>query len=588
MVIKKLNLIFLLFLILFVIKTNAQNCGGPSTTWSKQLTNNTTYTWAIATLGLPTSIVNQDNYITDPSEISAIFHSAAVSAASFWSNKFGTNIVLVETTYGNADIKISFQDLGTKNNGSAGSYGGGVPASFSLNNNNGWGWTNNLQFSIDSYGAYTDIEAVMKHEWGHTFLGIGHTEQEWNSLMHGDTYTRGFNECDVIRIGSILDPIVDITVKNSFGAGLMIIDDEPAIAIASSGKVYPWRESTFPHSVTAVNNQEPIGNPYVKKFQNWSGPSVNEPAHELDVPVVTGTYTANFLNEYNLTFKNSFVGGGNGGVIRVNNSTTGSPTSTEHVIEPNDISFTALNQTLNGIAYTFSYWDDGITSISRTEIPTDHHNFIASFVGKPVSVGNSVTFNYGAPNGTPIKLYWNDNVNSTVKYKIYRKHGKFGSTNLIATVNSGVETYTDYGLSHTNNTSSSNLTWYDVRAYYPTEDSYADTYLKPIYAELLPKESAGSVDSMRAITEISENSITNFPNPFNPTTIVYYKLKERGNVVIKVYDMLGKEVAVLVNETKSMGEYVTKFNGSNLSSGIYIMTMQINSFSISKKILLTK
>ncbi len=300
-------------------------------------------------------------------------------------------------------------------------------------------------------------------------------------------------------------------------------------------------------------------------------------------------YQANFRKVCNVTFKNSFVSVGNGGQIKINGISESSPTGQHSVIELNEISATAINHTINGINYTFAHWDDGNTSKSRTFTPTNHHNYVASFNGKPVGVGSSVTFNNGAPNGTPIKLYWNDNVNPTVKYKIYRKHGKFGSTELIATVNSGVETYTDYGLAHTNNTSTYNLTRYDVRAYYPTENSYATSYFKVIYAELFFKQNGKKGDSTNtAITMVKENSITNFPNPFNPTTIVYYKLKEQGNVVIKVYDMLGKEVAELVNEKKSMGEYVANFNGSNLSSGVYIMTMQINNFSTSKKILLTK
>lgn len=61
----------------------------------------------------------------------------------------------------------------------------------------------------------------------------------------------------------------------------------------------------------------------------------------------------------------------------------------------------------------------------------------------------------------------------------------------------------------------------------------------------------------------------NYPNPFNPKTVIGYQLSVIGNVKITVYDILGKEVAVLVNEEKSAGEYKTEFNGSNLSSGVY-------------------
>jgi len=380
-----------------------------------------------------------------------------------------------------------------------------------------------------------------------------------------------------------------VTVKNSFHAGNVKIDGNLYTSIGSSGITKQFGEPTFPHILEAINNQSYGG--YVRKYQNWNKDGYYFASNKTTpITAVSAIYTANFLKQFNLTFKNSFVGGGDGGEIKVEGATVNSPTNIEHVIETNSISFEAINQTLNGIEYTFSQWDDNSTSKSRTVTPTDHHNFVASFAGKPVGVGNSVTFNSGAPSGTPVKLYWTDNVNSTVKYKIYRKHGKSGSTSLIATVNSGVETYTDYDMAHTNNTSSNNLTWYDVRAYYPTEDSYANANFRALYADdqFLPKRESENLDTTYTKIIIKENSIINFPNPFNPTTIIYYKIKEEGNVVIKVYDMLGKEVAVLVNETKPMGEYVTKFNGNNLSSGIYIMRMQINNFSTSKKILLTK
>jgi hypothetical protein len=87
----------------------------------------------------------------------------------------------------------------------------------------------------------------------------------------------------------------------------------------------------------------------------------------------------------------------------------------------------------------------------------------------------------------------------------------------------------------------------------------------------------------------SEYSLSsNYPNPFNPTTIINYAVKEAGLVSIKVYDILGSEIKTLVNETKEAGEYAVEFKASTLPSGIYIYTMQVNDFSSSKKMLLMK
>jgi hypothetical protein len=380
-----------------------------------------------------------------------------------------------------------------------------------------------------------------------------------------------------------------IVVKNSFNDGNVKIDDELYQNIGSSGITKIFGSPTFPHNLEAIDNQSSGG--YVQKYQNWSGTNTYYTENiAASITAENATYTANFKNQFDLTFQNNFVGVGNGGTIKVNGVPVNSPTGVYHTVEDDlqGISFEATDQTINGIQYTFDEWNDSSPIKSRTIYPDNHEDYVASFVGKPVGVGGSLTFNSGARDGRPVILYWDDNVNSAVQYKIYRKHGKFGATSLISTKNSGVETYTDYDMSHTSNTSTDNLTWYDVRAYYPTEGTSADEDFSTLYAELLPKQSNDKTDSTNAITEIKENNIKNFPNPFNPTTTVYYKLKERGNVTIKVYDALGKEVAVLVNESKTMGDYVAKFDGSRLSSGVYIIRMQINNSSISKKILLTK
>jgi photosystem II stability/assembly factor-like uncharacterized protein len=80
----------------------------------------------------------------------------------------------------------------------------------------------------------------------------------------------------------------------------------------------------------------------------------------------------------------------------------------------------------------------------------------------------------------------------------------------------------------------------------------------------------------------------NYPNPFNPTTTIKYSVKEAGTVTLKVYDILGKEITTLVNETKPPGEYTATFDASLLSSGIYFYTMQAGGFIATNKLLLLK
>ena len=96
--------------------------------------------------------------------------------------------------------------------------------------------------------------------------------------------------------------------------------------------------------------------------------------------------------------------------------------------------------------------------------------------------------------------------------------------------------------------------------------------------------------SVRSKKNIADgfNLFQNYPNPFNPTTTLSYQLPKASNVVLKVYDVLGKEVAELVNENKSAGIYSVNFNASNLPSGLYFYKIQTGDFTEVRKMLLMK
>ncbi|MEO8665511.1 MAG: T9SS type A sorting domain-containing protein [Ignavibacteria bacterium] len=80
----------------------------------------------------------------------------------------------------------------------------------------------------------------------------------------------------------------------------------------------------------------------------------------------------------------------------------------------------------------------------------------------------------------------------------------------------------------------------------------------------------------------------NFPNPFNPTTNINFSIPKSGFVTLKIYDVVGKEVATLVNEVKGAGSYIVGFNASSLPSGAYFYRIESNSFVDTKKMLLIK
>jgi hypothetical protein len=80
----------------------------------------------------------------------------------------------------------------------------------------------------------------------------------------------------------------------------------------------------------------------------------------------------------------------------------------------------------------------------------------------------------------------------------------------------------------------------------------------------------------------------NFPNPFNPATIISYKISQGGFVTLKVYNLVGQIVKVIVSENQESGTYTKQFDASSLSAGIYLYKLQVNNFTSVKRMTLIK
>lgn len=81
----------------------------------------------------------------------------------------------------------------------------------------------------------------------------------------------------------------------------------------------------------------------------------------------------------------------------------------------------------------------------------------------------------------------------------------------------------------------------------------------------------------------------NYPNPFNPSTTISYVVKDANQVVLKIYNMLGKEVKTLVNEFQNANSYMLKFDATNISNGIYYYKLKVgNKFEQTRKMLYLK
>jgi photosystem II stability/assembly factor-like uncharacterized protein len=108
---------------------------------------------------------------------------------------------------------------------------------------------------------------------------------------------------------------------------------------------------------------------------------------------------------------------------------------------------------------------------------------------------------------------------------------------------------------------------------------------------VIVKTTTGGITSVSSVGSVIPDRYSlsqNYPNPFNPSTTIRFDVRTSGNVSLKVFDVLGKEVEVIVNEYLKSGRYSVQFNGDNLPSGVYYYELRAEGFSETKRMLLVK
>jgi hypothetical protein len=160
------------------------------------------------------------------------------------------------------------------------------------------------------------------------------------------------------------------------------------------------------------------------------------------------------------------------------------------------------------------------------------------------------------------------------------------STNLFAGTDGGVFLSTDNGTSWTAvNSGLTNLLVYSLAI--SGTNLFAGTIGSGVWSQPL---GLFNKDNQTLSSEIP-NSISlsqNYPNPFNPSTTIRYSIPISEFVTLKIYDVLGNEIVILVNEDKPAGSYEVEFDAAVLVSGIYFYKLQAGNFIEMKKMILMK
>lgn len=112
--------------------------------------------------------------------------------------------------------------------------------------------------------------------------------------------------------------------------------------------------------------------------------------------------------------------------------------------------------------------------------------------------------------------------------------------------------------------------------------------VKSDFAQIITSSAAGDNNSSGLTEPLSFSLEQNYPNPFNPSTRINYSVPVAGKVKIVVYNILGEEIQVLVNEYKSAGSYKAEFNGSLMPSGVYFYYLEASGYKNVKKMVLLK
>jgi hypothetical protein len=363
------------------------------------------------------------------------------------------------------------------------------------------------------------------------------------------------------------NPQTAFTVSSSYSS------DPKGIAV-DGNYIYSYYEFTVYNPYTIYSQRQQ------RLRSNNSLVSTSIAQTELSVPKIFSTTTTNNISHTAFYYNGVLESGYQIGLMR--NKHTGSGITADPAY-PYDFGYNQptminISSTSNDV---FVVWKDGLS---------DYLNLVYDDQA-PLAPQNLTVSVYTVPDAQYPKLNWNLNNEPDVRinddsYLIERRTringGSWSNWQQIGYESGNVSTYIDYGIG----TAGDGFNDADYRIRAKDMNNNTSEYSSIVQIEYghqgMEKKNFGTS------TEIEYILDQNYPNPFNPRTKITYSIKEEGLVTLKVYDVLGKEVATLVNENKPAGNYEVEFNAFQLPSGMYIYKIQSGQFSDVKKMILTK
>lgn len=263
--------------------------------------------------------------------------------------------------------------------------------------------------------------------------------------------------------------------------------------------------------------------------------------------------------------------------------------------------FTTTEDSLEQLALSVASWGDfnnsgkldlmlaGYDKVNQTYVTYLYENVSSNPNSRP-TVPNGLNEEIRAD---VAKLMWNESFDAETGKESITYNLRVGTSPGLSDVYSAMSSQ-QFGLrsipafGNTNHNTSWQIRGLEPGEYYWSVQAVDNGFLASEFApeKTFTIDSPTSVDDKTIVLEFELKA--NYPNPFNPSTKIVYSIPSNEFVSIRVFDVLGREVAILVNEEKTGGVYEIDFNAGNLSSGIYIYKIQAGNFAETRKMMLMK